>query len=160
MAESVSLEGVFREERYTDAVGILVWRAFLPRSFEIEKRAMTKLIRFRVRPAYHSSDLLVEILEDHRTVDFPNVAAILQDALHSVPVPHPDGLDDPRIALSQDRYFSYWKYARGYYEIDDDIWGLFVTASINNSSIVADIERTLLLTGKLVKEEVDFGKFE
>jgi len=35
-----------------------------------------------------------------------------------------------------------------------------VTASINNASIVADIERALLLTGKLVKAETDFGKFE
>jgi hypothetical protein len=130
------------------------------RSVETEKRAMTKLIRFRVRPVYHGSDLLVEILEDHRTVDFPNVAAILQGALHSVQVPHPDGLDDPGIALSQDHYFSYWKYARGYYEIDDDIWGLFVTASIDNASIVADVERALLLTGKFVKEEADFGKFK
>ncbi|WP_175695941.1 hypothetical protein [Burkholderia ambifaria] len=121
---------------------------------------MTKLIRFRVRPVYHGSDLLVEILEDHRTVDFPNVAAILQEALHSVQVPHPDGLDDPGIALSQDHYFSYWKCARGYYEIDDDIWGLFVTASIDNASIVADVERALLLTGKFVKEEADFGKFK
>ena len=101
---------------------------------------MATLIRLPVRPIYHGSDLLVEILEDHRTVDFPNVAAILQDALHSVRVPHPDGLDDPRSALTQDRYFSYWKCARGYYEIDDHIWRLSVTASINNSSIVADIE--------------------
>ncbi|AOK59521.1 hypothetical protein [Burkholderia ubonensis] len=121
---------------------------------------MTNLIRFRVRPVYHGSDLLVEVLEDHRADHFPNVAAILQDALHSVRVPHPDGLDEPRIALFQDRYFSYWTYARGHYEIDDDIWGLFVTASINNLSIVADIARALLLTGKFVKEEVDFGKFE
>ncbi|KVD37138.1 hypothetical protein [Burkholderia ubonensis] len=121
---------------------------------------MTNLIRFRVRPVYHSSDLLVEVLEDHRTDHFPNVAAILQGALHSVQVPHPDGLDEPRVALFQDRYFSYWTYARGHYEIDDDIWALFVTASINNLPIVADIERALLLTGKFVKEEVDFGKFE
>ncbi|WP_431822626.1 hypothetical protein [Burkholderia sp. F1] len=121
---------------------------------------MTNLIRFQVRPVYHGSDLLVEVLDDHRAVDFPNVAAILQDALHSVQVPHPDGLDDPRVALSQDRYFSYWTYARGHYEIDDDIWALFVSASMSNSTIVADIERALLLTGKFVKEEVDFSKFE
>lgn len=120
---------------------------------------MTDLIRFQVRPVYHGSELLVEILEDHRAAGFPNVAAILKSALHPVQVPHPDGLDNPRVAWSQDRYFSYWTYARGDYEIDDDIWGLFVTASVNNSPIVADIERALLLTGKFVKEDVDFGKF-
>ncbi|VWB57590.1 hypothetical protein BLA14095_02545 [Burkholderia lata] len=116
---------------------------------------MTNLIRFCVRPVFHGSDLLVEVLDDHRAADFPNVAAILQDALHSVQVPHPDGLDEPVVALSQDRYFSYWTYARGSYEIDDDIWGLFVTASI-----VADIETALLSTGKFVKEEVDFSEFQ
>lgn len=121
---------------------------------------MTNLIRFRVRPVFHGSDLLVEVLEDHRAVDFPSVAAILRDALHAVQVSHPDSLDDSRVALSQDRYFSYWAYARGHYEIDDDIWGLFVTASINNAFIVADIEQALLSTGKFVKEDVDFGKFE
>ncbi|MBZ5796052.1 hypothetical protein K8353_38650 [Burkholderia contaminans] len=121
---------------------------------------MANLIRFHVRPVFQGSDRLVEILDDHRAVDFPSIAAILQDALHAVRVPHPDGLDEPVIALSQDRYFSYWAYARGHYEIDDDIWGLFVTASIDNSSIVADIESALLSTGKFVKEDVDFGKFE
>ncbi|WP_254602240.1 hypothetical protein [Burkholderia lata] len=126
---------------------------------ENKKRTMTNLIRFRVRPVFHGSDLLVEVLDDHRTVDFPNVAAILQDALHSVQVPHPDGLDEREVALSQDRYFSYWTYARGSYEIDDDIWGLFVTATIDNLPIVADIEKALLSTGKFVKEEVDFSAF-
>ncbi|VWC37300.1 hypothetical protein [Burkholderia lata] len=121
---------------------------------------MTNLIRFRVRPVFHGSDLLVEVLDDHRVADFPNVAAILQDTLHSVRAPHPDGLDGSMVALSQDRYFSYWTYARGSYEIDDDIWGLFVTASINNASIVADIETALLLTGKFVKEDADFSKFQ
>lgn len=82
---------------------------------------MIHTIRFRVRPVYHGSDLLVEILDDHRAADFPDVAAMLRDALHSVRLAHPDGLDDPQIAGSQDRYFSYWSYARGHYEIDDDL---------------------------------------
>lgn len=124
------------------------------------KRTMKNPIRFRVRPVFHGSDLLVEVLDDHRAVDCPNVAAILQDALHSVQVPHPDGLDEPEVAWSQDRYFSYWTYARGSYEIDDDIWALFVTATIDNARIVADIESALLSTGRFVKEAVDFSQFE
>ncbi|WP_175970435.1 hypothetical protein [Burkholderia sp. BCC0322] len=120
---------------------------------------MTNLIRFRIRPVFHGSDLLVEILDDHRAADFPNVAAILRDALQAVRVAHPDGLDEPAVTLSQDRFFSYWTYARGAYEIDDDLWGLFVTATLDNVLIVADIENALLSTGKFVKEDVDFGKF-
>ncbi|OXI96358.1 MULTISPECIES: hypothetical protein [Burkholderia] len=121
---------------------------------------MTNLIRFRVRPVFHGSDLLVEVLDDHRTADFPDVAAILQDALHSVQVSHPDGLDEPEVALSQDRYFSYWAYSRGNYEIDDDIWGLFVTATFDNARVVADVESALLSTRKFVKEDVHFSRFE
>ncbi|WP_155635395.1 hypothetical protein [Burkholderia cepacia] len=56
--------------------------------------------------------------------------------------------------------FSYWTYARGHHEIDDDIWGLFVTAPIDNSSVIADIENARLSTGKFVKEDVDFRTFE
>ncbi|KVK78036.1 hypothetical protein WT01_25440 [Burkholderia cepacia] len=54
----------------------------------------------------------------------------------------------------------YWTYARGHHEIDDDIWGLFVTAPIDNSSVIADIENARLSTGKFVKEDVDFRTFE
>ncbi|WP_179401334.1 hypothetical protein [Burkholderia guangdongensis] len=121
---------------------------------------MTRVIRFRVRPVYHGSQLLVEILDDHRADGFPNVAAILQDALHSVQVPHPNDLDAPVVALYQDRYFSYWTYAGGHYEIDDDIWALFVSAAVNNSSIIADVEQALLSTGMFVKEDVDFDQFK
>lgn len=74
-------------------------------------------------------------------------------------VPHPDGLDEPDVALSQDRYFSYWTYARGHYEIDDDIWGLFVTVTFDNARVVADVS-ALLSTRKFVKEDVDFSRFE
>ena len=62
--------------------------------------------------------------------------------------------------MSQDRYFSYWTYARGNYEIDDDIWGLFVTATLDNARVVADVENALLSTEKFVKEDVDFSRFE
>jgi len=121
---------------------------------------MTNLIRFRVRPVFHGSDLLVEVLDDHRAADFPDVAAILKDALHSVQVPHPDGLDEQEVALSQDRFFSYWTYAGGNYEIDDDIWGLFVTPTFDNARVVADIEGALLSTGKFVKEDADSSRFQ
>ncbi|ENZ77347.1 MULTISPECIES: hypothetical protein [Ralstonia] len=121
---------------------------------------MADQIRFRVRPVYHGSDLLVEICDDHRVAGFPNVAAVLQEALDAVQERHPENLDDPEVALSQDRYFGYWKYAGGRYEIDDDIWGLFVSAPVDNRAVIADVERALLASGKFVKEEVDFGLYK
>ncbi|MGK4872724.1 hypothetical protein, partial [Salmonella enterica] len=73
---------------------------------------------------------------------------------------HPENLDDPEVALLQDRYFGYWKYAGGRCEIDDDIWGLFVSAPVDNRAVIADVERALLASGKFVKEEVDLGLYK
>lgn len=120
---------------------------------------MSDPIRFRVRPIYHRSDLLIEVMGDHRGEGFPDLAAILQDALVASKVPHPDNLDDPKIALMQDRYISFWTYAGGKYEIDDDIWGLFVSAKENNIAVIADVERALNATGRFAKEFVNFEQF-
>jgi hypothetical protein len=116
-------------------------------------------IRFRVRPVYRGSDLLVEVLDDHRAAGFPDVASLLREALHAVQMPHPEGLDDARIAMSQDRYFSFWVYPGGSYEIDDDIWGLFVWGWGNNHEVTADVERAFVATGQFVKEFVVFAQF-
>ncbi|MFC4525560.1 hypothetical protein ISN76_00335 [Dyella halodurans] len=124
---------------------------------------MSNPIRFRVRPVYHGSELLIELLDDPRKDGFPRVAEILRDALGATIGPPPDNLNDPRFALAalaQDRYFTYWSYPGGNYEIDDDIWGLFVFAKDNNKVVIADLERVLLATGQFVKESVDFEQFK
>lgn len=120
---------------------------------------MSEKIRFRVRPVYHGTDLLIELIDDHREPGFPSVASILGDALRATQIAHPEGLDDPTIGLSQDRYFSFWSYSGGTYEIDDDIWAFFVSATANNKRVTSDIERALLSTGRFVKEAVDFKQF-
>jgi len=120
---------------------------------------MANSIKFCVRPVYHGTDLLVEIVDRHRIEDFPDLPGILRDALNAQRVPHPEELDKSELALLQDRYFSYWTYPGGAYEIDDDIWALFVTASGNNAAVIADIERALLSSGRFVRQEVDFAKY-
>lgn len=120
---------------------------------------MSNPIRFRVRPVFHGSDLLIEIMDDHRAEGFPSVDVVLRDALRATKAPHPDKLDNPSIALSQDRFFSFWTYAGGAYEIDDDWGGLFVTAEKNNRAVIADVERALVATGQFVPEPVDFEQF-
>lgn len=117
---------------------------------------MSDLHRFRVRPVYYGSDLLVEVMDDHRGAGFVNLPSLLREALHAVQMPHPEGLDDARVAMSQDRYFSFWVYPGGSYEIDDDIWGLFVMAPEHNEAVTADLERALVSSGRFVKEFVDF----
>lgn len=120
---------------------------------------MSGPIIFWVRPAYHGDELLIEFRGDHREAGFPNVAEILRDALRSSKVPHPKGLDDRHIALVHDRAISFWTYDGGNYEIDDDTWGLFVSAPDNKKSVIADIERALISTGRFAKEAVDFDQF-
>ena len=120
---------------------------------------MADLVRFRVRPVYHGTDLLIEMMDDHRGDNFPRVASILRDTLHATQQPHPDKLDSAQIAMLQDRFFSFWVCPAGSYEIDDDVWGLFVQATENKEVVTAEIERALLATGRFVKESVEFEQF-
>jgi hypothetical protein len=117
--------------------------------------AMSGLIPFKVRPGYPGKHLLIEIGGDHRADGFPDLGNILQEALAATGQPHPE-IDAAHIGLSMDRFISYWTYAEGSYEIDDDIWGLCVTAQTNHAKIIADIEQALLRHGRFVKEPVDF----
>lgn len=119
---------------------------------------MSGLIRFRVRPGYQSKQLLIEICADHRVDDFPDLGLLLQEALAATGQPHPE-IDAAYIGLSTDRFISYWTYAEGAYEIDDDIWGLVVTTRANNAKIIADIEAALICSGRFVKEDVDFADY-
>jgi hypothetical protein len=114
--------------------------------------------RFRVRPGYQSSDLLLEVVGDHRRPGFPNVASLLSASLNARRQPHPEGLDhiDPVL---HDRFITYWSFPDGSYEIDDDLWGLFVTARENNEGVIARVEGALVATGLFEKEEVDFAQY-
>ena len=115
--------------------------------------------RFYVRPVYYGTDLLVEIVDDHRVEGFPDVAGILRDALGAQRVAHPQGMDTADVALLHDRFFSYWRYPGGAYEIDADIWALFVAAPVDNAAVIADVERALSASGLFAKKDVDFAKY-
>lgn len=119
---------------------------------------MSKPARFRVRPGYQSENLLVEMLGDHRGVGFPDVAVILSGALQAERQPHPERLDRIEVG-AVDRFISYWVYAGGAYEIDDDWGGLFISAAEKNRIVLSDIEQALLATGQFVKADVDFPQF-
>jgi hypothetical protein len=119
---------------------------------------MAEQIRFRVRPGYKSQDLLVQFCDEHRAEGFPDVAGILARALHASPKKHPD-LDVVAIGLATDRFFSYWQCLLGEYEIDNDIWALFISAKKNNAIIIEAVEKALLESGKFAKEDVDFSQY-
>ena len=121
-------------------------------------QAMQKIEKFRVRPGYKSKEILVEFRGDHRAGDYPDIGALLGLALGAKSEKHPD-LDAATIALATDRIISYWVYAGGVYEMDDDVDGCFITARANNARVIGDIERALLDSGLFVKEEVDFGDY-
>jgi hypothetical protein len=51
-----------------------------------------------------------------------------------------------------------WEYENGQYEIDEDIWALFILAPSNNAQIINDIESVLIESGMFEKEVVNHSK--
>jgi len=100
----------------------------------------------------------VEFWGDHRGATFPDIQGILAQGLNAKPVRHPS-LDTATIAIATDEFISLWRYENGEYELDDDIWALFILAAENNSQVISDIERVLLSTGEFSKEEADFSEY-
>ena len=112
--------------------------------------------KFRVRPEYKSKNLLIEFSGDHRSRGFPNVTDILKSKLNSRRAYRLRDLQ--KNMFNFNGYTSTWVYKNGIYEIDNDIWSLFVLASKNNETIVHDISSALLSSGYFIKEEVDFSE--
>jgi hypothetical protein len=113
--------------------------------------------KFKVRPGYQSKELLIEFCGEHRTESFPNVSSLLAAALSAKQEKHP--VFSVETMIGNDRYFSYWVYQKGVYEIDDDIWACFISAPNNNVEVIEDIERALIKSGLFEKEDVDHGKY-
>lgn len=121
---------------------------------------MTEKIRFRVRPGYHSKELLIEFCGDHRASDFPDLHRLLSSILKA----ESRRPSQAEIGLAQagaivDDFWFFKTYPGGSFEVNDDIWGLFIHARENNHKVISDIESALLESGKFVKEEVDFSKY-
>jgi hypothetical protein len=102
--------------------------------------------KFRVK--YSGANSLIEFYGDHRAENYPNVSKLLADALGAMPQKHPVFSTETMIAT--DRYFSYWSYKNGTYEIDDDIWGCSITAPDGSLNVIADLEYALTNSGHFV----------
>jgi hypothetical protein len=107
---------------------------------------------FRIRPAYGTPHLLIELCGDHRAPDYPDVALLLEAALGARQRPHPPGATT--IMTATDEYFSTWSYAGGCYRIDDDVGGYFITVPDGNPAVIADLERALVAGGRFVRVDV------
>ncbi len=112
---------------------------------------------FKVRPGYQSKALLIEFNGEHCAKDFPNVKKLLEKGLSSR---RESRLNDFKANLYDfDGYTTTWKYKNGTYEINNDVWTLFIHAEQNNKVVIADIENVLLDSGVFLKEEVDFSEY-
>lgn len=111
-----------------------------------------------MRPAYGSETLLVEFFGDHRSKNYPNVQSILAHGLNARSAEHP-ALDTAAIGIATDEYISLWHYEHGAYEVDDDIWGLFILAPENNAKIMSDIARVLLASEAFEEREADVANY-
>jgi hypothetical protein len=81
----------------------------------------------------------------------------LSKGLNSKRISHPE-LDTLNIAVATDEIISMWEYKNGQYEIDEDIWALFILAPSNNAQIINDIESVLIESGMFEKEVVNHSK--
>jgi len=106
---------------------------------------------FRVRPAFGTGHLLIELCGDHRAPGYPDVARLLAAALGATPHPHPPGATT--IMMATDQYVGTWSYARGCYEIDDDVGGYFIMAPDGDPAVIADVERALVAGGGFVRAD-------
>jgi hypothetical protein len=108
--------------------------------------------KFRIRPEYGGTNLLIEFSGDHRAADYPNVPMLLAAALGATQQKHP--VFSAETMIANDRYFSYWSYKNGIYEIDNDIWACFINVPDGSSRVIADVEHALTNSGQFVKEDV------
>jgi hypothetical protein len=100
----------------------------------------------------HSGEnAFIELCGDHRAEGYPYVSMLLAEALNAVSQPHPVFSAETMIAT--DRYFSYWSYKNGIYEIDDDTWGYFITVQDGGPTVVADLEHALTSSGNFVRKD-------
>lgn len=108
--------------------------------------------KFRVRPEYGGTKLLIEFCGDHRAADYPKVPILLANALKARQERHP--VFSAETMTATDRYFSYWSYKNGTYEIDDDIWACFISVPDGSPTVISDIEHALTSSGQFVKGDV------
>lgn len=107
--------------------------------------------KFRIRPEYGGANLLIKFCGDHRAENYPDVSALLAGALGAILQKHPVFSAETMIVTG--RYFSYWSYKNGTYEIDDDIWGCFITVPDSNPKVIADLEHALTNSGQFVRTD-------
>lgn len=106
--------------------------------------------KFRIRPEYGGTKLLIEFCGDHRSPDYPDVSNLLAAALGATQQKHPVFSAETMIAT--DRYCSCWSYKNGVYEIDDDMWACFISVPDGSAKVMADLERVLSDSGRFVKD--------
>jgi hypothetical protein len=112
---------------------------------------------FRLRAGYKTKEFLIEFCGNHRDKNFPNVARLLKLGLSSKR--NRFFKDMQENIYNFDGFISTWEYRNGCYELDNDIWTLFIHAPDNNDIIISDIEKALLDSGEFEKEEVGFNEY-
>jgi len=109
---------------------------------------MADSFSFRLRTAQDGTPADIKILGDHRSDGFPDVGVLLREALVATQSPPPPGLIEVvRTSMLIDRFISFWTYPGGEYEIDDDVFGMFVTP-LRGAEVGADIMVALTRSGK------------
>lgn len=102
--------------------------------------------RFLIRPGYQRGKLLIQFLGNHRSPGYPDVPALLAQALGASPVRHPLRQIFSLACASGERV-SYWRYPEGEYEIDDDEEGLFILSPRGGEKVIRQLALCLMDSG-------------
>lgn len=101
---------------------------------------------FHIRPGHGDAIPMIEFVGDHRSDDYPDVAALLAERLDATTLVSPDA-DAALVGLGMDMFISRWTYAGGEYDIDDSAFTLFVIPLGNRERVVHDVAQALQASG-------------
>jgi hypothetical protein len=109
------------------------------------------MYKYRVRPSYGSSKLLIEFMSDSSDEAF---VAALRSVFSA------NGI---RAKMREDlvlQFRTVMDSPVGSFELDHDDWGMVWVHADDNQNVIPYLDRLLTATGQFQKEEVDFHQYE
>jgi hypothetical protein len=109
------------------------------------------MYKYRVRPGYGSSKLLIEFMSDSSDEAF--VAA-----LRSV-----FSVNGVKAKMENDDLFQWWAVmdsSAGSFELVHDDWSMVWVHADDNQNVIHYLDRILTASGQFQRDEVDFTQYE
>ncbi len=133
--------GVFRGSKFFSNAGV----GQISKNLSIE-------YKYKVRPGYGSTELLIEFLPDKADEVFFGCIFRALEAIRVTPVDVVDLWMNDEIIWNM-------KSDAGEFELSKDIWDMVFIMADNNQAVIEIIDSLLEKDGCFIKEEVDFNNY-